>query len=407
MTLVHPEEKRKFEFKLVSLDKQGELERTTVFPNSSKWYRYPTEKLYLIRMMEFSALKERFVPCPIEVAPIWAAYTENGPGPRDWMNYTFNGWGSADMNPLLATVGPGSNDGGSDSGGDPDLTGFDPEDFVGQYNTPGGAPSVVSGFTGVEEPPRGRQPSQAQPRADGGFNLGSRPPSVDERLSAPARSTLGSAVRRPKARAGKEPVTADGTENYIGQMSGYQTEVSSHYKDLASLHFDSVLDDTTNSTRPSRPSSVDTDDSELRPKSSEKHLGTGIELSARPPPKSNTKYGGFSNRIVEPKEMEPTTTRSVRTVRERKPVSENEVSGGSSSRPSEKKEQVSEIDTRRIRGTMNQKAPARKNLHNGADESPKSYARLINRGIKVLTTLLGLRSITTRDFTKFSANGEI
>lgn len=384
MTLVHPEEKRKFEFKLVSLDKQGELERTTVFPNSSKWYRYPTEKLYLIRMMEFSAVKERFVPCPIEVAPIWAAYTENGPGPRDWMNYTFNGWGSADMNPLLATVGPGSNDGGSDSGGDPDLTGFDPEDFVGQYNTPGGVPSVVSGLTGVEELPRGRQPSQAQPRADGGFNLGSRPPSVDERSSAPARSTIGSAVRRPRPRAGKEPVAADGTEDYIGQMSGYQTEVGSHYKDLASLHFDSVLGDTTNypdSFRLSRPSGVDTDDSELRPKSSEKHLGTGIELSARPPPKSNTKYSGFSDRIVEPKEMEPTTTRSVRKVRERKLMPENEVSDGSSSGPSEKKEQVSEIDTRRIRETMKQKAPARKNLHDGADESPKFYARLINRGI--------------------------
>lgn len=378
MTLVHPEEKRKFEFKLVSLDKQGELERTTVFPNSSKWYRYPTEKLCLIRMMEFSALKERFVPCPIEVAPIWAAYTENGPGPRDWMNYTFDGWGSADMNPLL---GLGSSDGGSDSEGSPDLTGFDPEDLVGQYNTPGGAPSVMSGFTGVKDS-RGRQPSEAQPRVDGAFNLGSRPPSVDEK--AHARSTIGNAVRRPRPRPGKEPAVANDTENYNGQISGYHTEVSSHYKDLASLHFDGVLDDTTNypsSFRLSRPSSVGTEDSDLGPKSDEKHLGTGIELSARPPPKSNNKFSGFSDRVMEPKETESITTRSVRKVRERNPRSENEASDGSSSRPSEKREEVSEVDTRKIWVTMKQKAPSRRNLHDGADESPKSHTRLITRGV--------------------------
>lgn len=381
MTLVHPEGKKKFEFKLVSLDKQGELGRTTVFPNSSKWYRYPTEKLCLIRMMEFSSVKERFVPCPIEVAPIWAAYTENGPGPRDWMNYTFDGWGSADMKPLLANVGLGSSDGGSNSGDSPDLTGLDPEDFVGQYNTPGGVPSVMSGFTGVEEPPRVRQPSQAQPRADGGFDLGSRPPSVDERSSVPARSIIGSAVRRPKPRAGKEPAVTDDTGDYNGQILEYQTEVSSHYKDLASLHFDGILEDTTNylnSPKPPHSASVGTEDFELRPKSPEKHLGTGIELSARPPPKSNNKFSSFSNRIVEPKDMEPaTTTRSVRTVRERKPRPENETFDNSSSGLSEKKEKVSEIDTRKIRATMGQKAPARKNMHDGADESLKSYACLI------------------------------
>lgn len=389
MTLVHTEEKKKFEFKLVPLDKQGELERTTVFPNSSKWYRYPTEKLYLIRMMEFSMVKERLVPCPIEITPIWAAYTENGPGPRDWMNYTFDGWGSADMNPLLAARGPGSSSGESDSGGNPDLTGFDPEDFVGQYNTPGGAPSVIS-----EESPRGRRPTQAQPRADGGFDLGSRPPSVDERSSAPARSTIGSAVRHPRPRPGKEPAVTNDTEDYNGPVSGHQTGVSSHYKDLASLHFNDVLEDTTNYLRLSRSSSVGSGDSELGPK--EKHLGTGIELSARPPPKSNNKFGGFSDRIVEAKEVESTTTtRSTRKVRERKLRSENEASDGSSSRPFEKKEQVSEIDTRKIRETMRQKAPSRKNLHDGTDESPKSYARLITWGIQLLTTYLGLRSITT------------
>lgn len=369
MTLVHPEEKRKFEFKLVSLDKQGELERTTVFPNSSKWYRYPTEKLCLIRMMEFSALKERFVPCPIEVAPTWAAYTENGPGPRDWMNYTFDGWGTADMNPLL---GPGSNDGGSDSQGSPDLTGFDPEDFVGQYNTPGGAPSVISGFTGVEDQ-GGGQPSQAQSRVDGVFDLGSRPSSVDEK--APARSTIGSAIRRPRPRPGKEPAATNDTEDNNGQILGYRTEVSSHYKDLASLHFDGVLNNTTN-----YPNS--TEDFDLGPKSTEKHLGTGIELSARPPPKSNNKFSGFSDRIVEPKETEPTTTtRSVRKARERKLRPENELSDGSSSKLSEKREQISEIDTRKIRETMKQKAPPRRNLHDGADESSKSYAHPTTRGI--------------------------
>lgn len=393
MTLVHPEEKKKFEFKLVSLDKQGELERTTVFPNSSRWYRYPTEKLCLIRMMEFSTLKERFVPCPIEVAPTWAAYNENGPGPRDWMNYTFDGWGTADMNPLL---GPGSSDGGSDSQDSPDLTGFDPEDFVGQYNTPGGAPSVMSGFTGVEDQ-RGRQPSQTQSRVDGVFDLGSRPPSIDEK--APARSTIGGAIRRPRARPGKEPAVADDTANNNGQILGYRTEVSSHYKDLASLHFDGVLNDTTNypnSIKLMRPSNVGTEDFDLEPKSSEKHLGTGIELSARPPPKSNNKFSSFSDRIVEPKETEPTTTtRSVRKARERKLMSENELSDGSSPKLSEKREQISEIDTRKIRETMKQKAPPRRNLHDGADESSKSYARLIARGIQVLTTHIGLRSITT------------
>lgn len=383
MTLVHPDEKKKFEFKLVSLDKQGELERTTVFPPSSKWYRHPTSKLFLIRMMEYHPVKERFVPCPIEVGmPTWAAYTEHGPEPRDWIGYTFNGWGSADMNPLLAAEKPGSEN-GSDSEGAPDLTGFEPEDLVGQYNTPGGGELASSDFTGPEGAPRGRQARQPQFTSDGRFDMGSAPPSVDERYSVPTRSTVG-AVRLPRVRAGKEPAVMDETRNRNDPMAEYQTEASSHYKyeisnhykDLASLQFDNAPDDTTDDLKSfglSGASSVDTDEFELRRKPVEKHLGTGIELSARPPPKIASNYGDFSDRIVEPKETQPLTTRTVRQPRERKPRSANGAADESSNLL--EKESVSEVDTRKFQRTMRQKAPSRKKLYDGNDESQRFCAR--------------------------------
>lgn len=369
MILVHPEDKKKFEFKLVSLDKQGELERTTVFPHSSKWHGHPTSKLYLIRMMEYSPAKERFVPCPIEVgSPSWAADAEYGTGPSDWIGYTFNGWGSADMNPLLLTSRPGS-DGGSDSEGGPDLTGFEPEDLVGQYNTPGGQ-LALSIFSGAEEASHGYQSTPAQFRADGGFSLGSRPLSVDDNSPAATRPTTG-VVRVPRARAGKEPAAIENTRGFDDATTGYQTETSSHYNDLASLHVDSFLNNTANHSKGfslSGASSADSDEFELGRRPVEKHLGTGIELSARPPPTVSSKFGGYSDRIVEPKEAGPTVTRTVRKPRERKPRSESETADESSG-PSEKMEKISEMETRKVQRTMRQKAPSRKKLYDGNDES--------------------------------------
>lgn len=391
VVLVYPEEKATFEFKLVALEKQPELCRTTMFSNSSKWNRYAKEKMFRIRMMEYSPNKDRFVPCQLGASPTWAAYIDYGMELRDWVGYMYIGWGSADMNPLLATERPGSEN-GSESDGAPDLTGLEPEDLVGQYNTPGGASSAITGQTGAEERSRGRQ---ARSRANDGFDLGSRP-DTDDRVLAPGRSVVG-AVRHPRPRAGKEPALFDYNENSNYQKTEPETEVSSHLKDLASLQlYDTLVDtdDLPQNAGLSQASSIMTGGIELGPRPTETRLGTGIELPSRPPSQVSNRFGGFSNRIVEPSDTKPTitTTRSVRKPRERKPKSE--VGAGESSKLSEKKEEVSEIETRNIRNTMRQRMPPRKKQPDGDSESEKFYTSLFNCDIQALIKGLGLRNTT-------------
>ncbi|CAZ79912.1 unnamed protein product [Tuber melanosporum] len=65
-TLVNPDEKKKFEIRLVSLEKQSELNRTTLYPHGSKWAEIPVENKFLIRMAEYSPEAGKFLNCKIE-----------------------------------------------------------------------------------------------------------------------------------------------------------------------------------------------------------------------------------------------------------------------------------------------------------------------------------------------------
>ena len=66
VTLINPNDKKKFEIRLVSLEKQSELNRTTLYPHGSKWAEIPADNKFLIRMAEYSPEAGKFLNCKIE-----------------------------------------------------------------------------------------------------------------------------------------------------------------------------------------------------------------------------------------------------------------------------------------------------------------------------------------------------
>ena len=66
VTLINPDDKKKFEIRLVSLEKQSELNRTTLYPHGSKWAEIPADNKFLIRMAEYSLEARKFLNCKIE-----------------------------------------------------------------------------------------------------------------------------------------------------------------------------------------------------------------------------------------------------------------------------------------------------------------------------------------------------
>lgn len=334
--LVHPEEKRKFEFKLVPLSKQSELQRTTLFYDKSKWQTYGADKMFLIRLLEYDPDLDRFFPCDVAIAPIWAAFTRSASAPRDWAEYIFDGWGSQDMNPtnvskrLVSKKVPES----------PDLSGLNPEDLVGQYNTPGGAAAQ----TITKDVPAPKPARQTQPRVGGGFELGDRPESVDLDERASKRSMTG-AIRVPRVRAGKEALLE---EHESPKEEGRKASViSSGYKELAAFDRTVEAEDEGEGDTSLKTHSVISNAFSLP----ERHLGTGIGRAVNI-------HGSF----VEREQIGAVASRTVRQPRTRKPKTNTEASD---------KEGVSEADTREIRSTMRQKAPSHRGLFDGQDQSKK------------------------------------
>ncbi|CUS08650.1 unnamed protein product [Tuber aestivum] len=66
VTLVDPDDRKKFEIRLVSLEKQSDLNRTTLYPHGSKWAEIPADNKFLIRMAEYSPEAGKFLNCKIE-----------------------------------------------------------------------------------------------------------------------------------------------------------------------------------------------------------------------------------------------------------------------------------------------------------------------------------------------------
>lgn len=66
VTLINPDDKKKFEIRIVSLEKQSELNRTTLYPHGSKWAEIPADNKFLIRMAEYSLEAGKFLNCKIE-----------------------------------------------------------------------------------------------------------------------------------------------------------------------------------------------------------------------------------------------------------------------------------------------------------------------------------------------------
>ncbi|KAI5850402.1 hypothetical protein DFP73DRAFT_539236 [Morchella snyderi] len=340
--LVHPEGKKKFEFKLVPLPKQSELQRTTLFYDKSKWQTYGADKMFLIRLLEYDPDLDRFLPCDVAIAPIWAAFTRSASAPRDWAEYIFDSHGHQDMSPtnvskrLVSKNVPES----------PDLSSLNPEDLVGQYNTPGGA--AVQAL--MENVPVPRPARQTQHWVDGGFELGDRPENVDLDRRASKRSMTG-ARRVPRVRAGRE-VRLEEQEESPKEVGTKASVISSeNLEEPAALdrHVeteDETEGETEGDTSPNA-HSVISHISSLP----ERHLGTGIG-------KVVNMYGSF----VEKEQTGAVTTRTIRQPRVRKSKANTEASD---------KEGISEADTRDIRSTMRQKAHSHRGLFDGQDESKR------------------------------------
>lgn len=338
VVLVHPEEKKKFEFKLVPLSKQSELQRTTLFYDKSKWQTYGADKMFLIRLLEYNPDLDRFFPCDVAIAPIWAAFTRSASAPRDWAEYIFDGWGSQDMNPtnvskrLVSKKVPES----------PDISGLNPEDLVGQYNSPGGA--AVQ--TIIKDVPTPKPARQTQPRVDGGFELGDRPESVDLAERASKRSMTG-AVRVPRVRAGKEALLEEHEESPKEEGTKASVISSEYFKELPAFDRNVKTEDEGEGDTSLKTHNVISQVFSLP----ERHLGSGIGRAVNI-------HGSF----VEKEQTGAVTTRTVRQPRVRKPKTNTESSD---------KEGVSEVDTREIRSTMRQKAPSHRGLFDGQDQSKK------------------------------------
>ncbi|RPB02363.1 hypothetical protein L873DRAFT_1826762 [Choiromyces venosus 120613-1] len=73
--LVNPDDKRKFEIRLVSLEKQSELNRTTLYPHDLKWAEIPADNKFLIRMAEYSLDTMKFCNCKIEPRSLQERFT--------------------------------------------------------------------------------------------------------------------------------------------------------------------------------------------------------------------------------------------------------------------------------------------------------------------------------------------
>ncbi|PWW79223.1 hypothetical protein C7212DRAFT_349186 [Tuber magnatum] len=75
ITLINPDDRKKFEIRLVSLGKQSELNRTTLYPRGSKWAEIPADNKFLIRMAEYSPEAGKFLNCKIEPRSLQERFT--------------------------------------------------------------------------------------------------------------------------------------------------------------------------------------------------------------------------------------------------------------------------------------------------------------------------------------------
>ncbi|KAL7270750.1 hypothetical protein RUND412_006539 [Rhizina undulata] len=440
--LLHPEEKRNFEFKIVSFEKQKEKERTTLFPRGSKWYRYPSDLLFTVRMFEYQAASEKFMPCKLKIQTVYTAH--HALFPREWLDYTFPTRIRKDGDFTEEKVEE------EDQSGLIPIFAKNGEEE--QLNIPEvGLQDRLSEFYRDETLMSIRDQSehrlflaQINGRSEGLMGDDSNG------VAAPVPSTVtGVSIRRVRARAGREVLvdTKDYTTRTPSSASGYNGDVddrnsrgSSVYNDLMSLQqtdyeSEGLVDISEDNIPPSspprdlvqspkfsfppRPSAPPEEkvylssnfaDSEggftlpPRPGTPEKGAFTlpprpgtplepqvpiggslgGIEGGFSFPPRPETPYedqipkGSALRDLTEllsgpppphssgaGSETPDVPSMTTRKVRQRKTAMEN---------PSEKKQEVSEPETRRLASTMGQKKPSGKKFLDGEDEGPKHRA---------------------------------
>lgn len=104
--LIHPAGKKKFEIKLVSFDKQPELNRTTLFPRRAKWPGVGIKRMFLIRMAEYVPEKEKFVNCKVEANALEAYYEVGAVRGQIRWDRTFKAYGTPEGSVIVGSQSP-------------------------------------------------------------------------------------------------------------------------------------------------------------------------------------------------------------------------------------------------------------------------------------------------------------